>query len=93
MFKNVSKLKTGTNEHDPFYIYKLNWRSINGEQSYVFKSSKLSAEIALKMDDKLEVGKNNPLNEEYAYLDGMDSHIHATKHSLYGHTTRNEEGY
>ena len=31
------------------------------------------------MDDKLEVGKNNPLNEEYAYLDGMHRCVHGYK--------------
>ena len=79
MFKNVGKLKTGADEHDPYYIFKLNCRSINGEQSYIFKSSKLAAEIALKMDSNLEVGCNNPLNEKYAYLDGMHSHVHGYK--------------
>ena len=79
MFKNVGKLKTGVDEHDPYYIFKLNCRSINGEQSYVFKSSKLAAEIALKMDSNLGAGHNNPLNEEYAYLDGMHSHVHGYK--------------
>ena len=79
MFKNVRCLKTGADEHDPYYIHKMNCKSINGEQSYVFKSSKLAGEIALKMDRNLDVGWNNPLNEEYAYLDGMHSCVHGYK--------------
>ena len=65
----VGHLKTGADEHDPYYIHKLNCKSINGKQSYVFKSFKLAGEIALKMDSNLDVGWNNPLNEEYAYLE------------------------
>ena len=56
MFKDVGKLKTGSDDHDPFYIYKLNCRSINGEPSYVFKSSLLAGELALKVDIDTEQG-------------------------------------
>ena len=34
-FKNVGKLKSGTDEFDPCYIFKINCRSINSEPSFV----------------------------------------------------------
>ena len=85
MFKNVGKLKTELDYHDPFYIYKLNFQSINGEPSYVFKSSLLAGQLALKMDIDTDQGHNNSMNEDYAYMDGMHRRVHGYK-ILCGHT-------
>ena len=50
--KNIGKLKATTDQKDPFHIYKLNCKGINGEPSYVFKTSSKALELAIKMDEK-----------------------------------------
>ena len=54
MFKNIGKLKSGTDEHDLYYIHKVNCHSINGEPSFVFKTSRKAAELAIKMDINMQ---------------------------------------
>ena len=74
MFKNIGKLKNGTDEHDPYYIHKVNCHSINGEPSFVFKTSRKAAELAIKMDINMQKeGFLSAMTEEYAFLDGMHS--------------------
>ena len=51
-YKNIGKLKATTDQKDPFHIYKLNCKAINGESSYVFKTSSTALELAIKMDEK-----------------------------------------
>ena len=53
-FKNVGKLKAGTDDFVKCYIFKINCQSINSEPSFVFKSSKMAARLALKMDIGLQ---------------------------------------
>ena len=57
----------------------MNCRSMTGEPSYVFKTSKTSALIALKMDSKTRTGSESAMTEEEAYLDGMHSRVKGYK--------------
>ena len=51
-FKNIGKLKATTDQKDELHIYKINCRGINGEPSYVFKTSTEACKLAIKMDKK-----------------------------------------
>ena len=48
----VVKLKQGQDSVDPYHIYKVNDKKWNSRTTFVMKSSRLSAETALKMDTK-----------------------------------------
>ena len=87
MFKKMGKLKTGSDDHDSFYIYKLNC-----EPSRVFKSSLLMGELALKMDIDTEQGCDNAVDEEYAYTDGMHTRVHGYKTNYVDISSSYEEG-
>ena len=59
----------------------------------MFKSSLLTGELALKMDIDTEQGHDNPMNEEYAYIDGMHTRVHGYKTLNYVDiSSRYEEG-
>ena len=47
-FKNIGKLKATTDQKDELHIYKINCRGINGEPSYVFKTSTEACKLAIK---------------------------------------------
>lgn len=50
-FEAVGELKSKVDEKDPFYIYyRINDRKLNHQKSYVFKTSRTQAKIALSMD-------------------------------------------
>ena len=71
-FKNVGKLKSGADEFDRCYIFKINCQSINSKPSFVFKSSKMAAQLALKMDIHLQQDEEpSTMVDEYAYMDAM----------------------
>ena len=78
-FKNLGKLKAAADKDDQYHIYKMNCRSMTGEPSYVFKTSKTAALIALKMDPKTSTGSESTMTEEEAYLDGMHSRVKGYK--------------
>ena len=66
----------GADEFDPYYIFKINCRSINSEPSFVFKSSKMAAKLALKMDINLQQDEEpSTMVDEYAYMDAMHTHV------------------
>jgi hypothetical protein len=65
-FEALGVYREKCNELDPFLIYKVNNRSLNGEPSFVFKSSKSMAEMAILMDRD---NKQHPLADEYAHVD------------------------
>ncbi len=65
-FEAVSVLKKKTDLKDPFLIYKANDGSLNEQPSYVFKSSKLRANMAINMD---RTG-DHMLSKEYCHFDG-----------------------
>ena len=71
--KNVGKLKATSDKQDEFHIYKMNCSALNGESSYVFKTSCAAAELALEMDSEIPQGKDSAMNEEDGYMDGMHS--------------------
>ena len=78
-FKNVGKLKATADKQDEFHIYKMNCSALNGEPSYVFKTSREAAELALKMDSDIPQGKDSAMNGEDAYMDGMHSQVKGFK--------------
>ena len=79
-FKNVGKLKAGTDDFDKCYIFKINCRSINSEPSFVFKSSKMAARLALKMDIGLQQDEEpSTMVDEYAYMDAMHTCVKGYK--------------
>ena len=47
-FKNIGKLKSATGQKDELHIYKINCRGINGEPSFVFKTSTEGCKLAVK---------------------------------------------
>ena len=68
-FKNIDKLKSGADEFDPCHIFKINCQSINSKPSFVFKSSKMAAQLALQMDINLQQ------DEEPSIMDAMHTHV------------------
>ena len=79
-FKNVGKLKSGADEFDQCYIFKINCRSINSEPSFVFKSSKIAAQLALKMDINLQQDEEpSTMVDEYPYMDAMHTRVKGYK--------------
>lgn len=75
-FRNIGDLKSAFDELDNNYVYKINCRQINGEPSYVFKTSAEALNIALKMDPDIQVeGKKSSLSEEHAFLDGIHKRV------------------
>ena len=62
-------------ELDLNYICQINCRQINNEPSYVFKTSDLALQLALKMDPEIHNDKPSSMVEEYAYLAGMHTRV------------------
>ena len=75
-YKDIGRLKATTDQKDPFDICKLNCKGINGESSYVFKTSSKALELAIKMDEKSQPqGQISAMVFEHAYIDAMHSHV------------------
>ena len=66
---SVAELKTCTDTLDNFYISSINDSNMNGRPSYVFKTSRKMARMAINMDQNYP--HKNPSQEEPAYFDGM----------------------
>lgn len=64
-FEAVGELRSRLIQHDPYLLYKINNRNMNGEPSYVFKMSKTQAKLAVAMD----CDGNDFLANEYCYFD------------------------
>jgi len=64
-FDAVSLLKARCDKHDKYLIYRVNSRTMSNTASYVFKSSKPMAEMALSMDRD----RKKFLSNEYAFVD------------------------
>ena len=47
-FKNIGKLKSTIDQKDDLHIYKINCIGINGESSFIFKTSTEACKLALK---------------------------------------------
>ena len=65
----VAELKEVTDTSDNFLIYEMNDGNMNTKPSFVFKSSRKMAKMALNMDQDYPC--KNPLMEEVVYFDGM----------------------
>ena len=69
-FEAVGVLKQKTDNRDPHLIHKINDRRLNGNPSYVFKTSSFKAKMCMSMDrngDKL-------MCKEYCHFDGKVNH-------------------
>lgn len=64
-FEAVEQLKAKVDSRDPYYIYRINDRKLNEQESFVFKTSCTQAKIALSMDRHDE----GILNKEYCFMD------------------------
>ena len=65
-FDAVAIIKKQADLKDEFYIYKINNGSMINCSDYVFKSSRVMAEVAVQMD---VTGPENILQQENAYFD------------------------
>ena len=65
-FEALGMLKETTDKKDKFFIYEINDRSLNGEQSYVFKTSRFKLDLLNQMN---KLG-NHILSKEYGHIDG-----------------------
>ena len=66
-FEAVAHFKTYTDERDPYYVYKVKYNADEASRhSYVFKTSKLKAKMAINMH---RTG-GNFLSSEFCYFDG-----------------------
>ena len=73
-FAAVAALRQELKSFDPYLIYKLNDGTLNDEISFVFKSSKCAAQLALEMDYQDPENKSC-LREEPVYCDTMHSRV------------------
>ena len=67
-------MRENLKDHDPFFIYKINDGTFNDEVSYVFKSSRSAAELAIEMDCDDPENKSC-LHDELVYCDTMHSQV------------------
>ena len=67
----VAMFKEACDKVDKFHIYKMNDGRMNTQTDFVFKTSRLSAELGLMMDQNYI--PNNNLQLEDAYFDGAHS--------------------
>ena len=79
-FKNIGKLKSTTDLKDDLHIYKINCRGINGELSFVFKTSTAACKLSIKMDrNQQKEGELSAMVNERAYIDALHSHVNGYK--------------
>ena len=64
-FDALAVFKSKCDIKGKYYIYKMNYRGLNGQPSYVFKSSEAMARICLSLDRE----GSHPMNDEYVYVD------------------------
>ena len=77
-FHAIADLREEMKAYDPYLIFKINDGTLNDEISYVFKSSKCAAEMAIEMDCEDEKNRSC-LKEEPAYCDTMHSRVEGYK--------------
>ena len=75
-FDAVAIAKRATDELDPYYIYRINNKYMNNGVDYVFKSSRVMAEIAISMDIE---GPKSLFQLENAYFDCTHTHVYGFK--------------
>ena len=66
----VAILKESSDKLDPFYIYKINSKSMNGQPDFVIKSGKIALQYMLLMDQD---GQPNDFQKMDVYFDGSHS--------------------
>ena len=64
-FEALGLFKSKCDERDRFLVYRINSRQLNGQPSYVFKSSTEMARLAQSMDRD----GNGQMKDEYAHVD------------------------
>ena len=67
----VAIFKEACDKSDPFHIFKMNDSRMNTLPDFVFKTSRLAAELGLLMDQENE--EKNVLQQEDCYFDGAHS--------------------
>ena len=67
----VAIFKEACDKSDPYHIFKMNDSRINTLPDFVFKASRLAAELGLLMDQENE--EKNVLQQEDCYFDGAHS--------------------
>ena len=74
-FRNLKTLKQDADKVDTNLIYAMNCGEINSGETYVFKTSHYSLELATKMDATRKTVRGRPriLSLEKAFFDGMHS--------------------
>ena len=73
-FSAVAELRKQLKSFDPYLIYKLNDGTLNDEISFVFKTSRCAAQLALEMDYQ-DPENRSCLREEPVYCDTMHSRV------------------
>ena len=86
-FHNIKELKETADKRDPFLIYKLNCRDINGQPRFVFKTSSKCLELVVKMDQNQLEGERSILPFEHAYMDAMHNRVNGYKTLTFRCTT------
>jgi len=66
-FEALGAFKKKCDEKDPFLTYRINSRHLNGKPSYVLKSSRGMAQLAMSMDRDGQ----GLMSHEYAHVDAM----------------------
>ena len=77
-FLNIAHFQSSIKKsgRDKFLLYKWECEELGGFGTYVFKTSEVCLEIALKMAGKLKIGQDeSSLTEEPAYFDGMHKRV------------------
>ena len=75
-FDAVAIIKKQAHLKDEFYIYRINNGSMNNCSDYVFKSSRVMAELSVEMD---VTGPENILQQENTYFDATHTCVHGFK--------------
>ena len=75
----VGHVKEGSDQVDPFHVYKINSKRLYNRPDFVMKSSSKILRLAIDMDVD---GPDNPLKSEDAFFDG--SHSRCTHFVLLG---------
>ena len=73
-FSAVAELRKQLKSFDPYLTYKLNDGTLNDEISFVFKTSRCAAQLALEMDYQ-DPENRSCLREEPVYCDTMHSRV------------------
>ena len=68
----VAQIKRVSDSNDTMHIYKINSKHMNDQPDYIFKTSRIMMEMALKMDQNTT---ENSLQEELCFFDGAHSRV------------------